>query len=470
MSIRVLFVTTCYPLKPGDSIPGFVADLAQALVQSGRGIQVRVITPHHAGAAHRETVNGVEIERFQYALDAGKQCLAVGGGIPDNLRTYPRAKWQIPGFLASMTRAIHRNLGWADLIHAHWVEPAFMAVTANVLRRRPLIVTVHSLKPKRSRLHAFTLRRADRVLFNSQYTMSQAQRSGYGCDGQVIYQGFDNATFGANTPGHSAGSASDQSAAPDAFPMRRRLGIPAGVPLVAAVGRLIEVKGLHVLTQAADQILASRPNAHIAIAGYGPLRQQIEQIIARSATKDRVHLAGTLDRREVAQFLAESDLFVNPGVVDARGRAEGLGITTLEAMASGLPVVGSRVGGIPETIFDGITGLLIPPNDVQALARAIGTLLDDPQLRSRLGDEGRRTVRERFGWPRLAAQVAEVYLQVLAEGQSRTAPAAMQREGEPPCEPRSADSRNRGSGGASPSKLWASLTTKSRSLASPLPQ
>src|SRR5688572_667344 len=197
MSLRVLFVTTCYPLKPGDSIPGFVADLAQALVRAaGRGIEVRVITPHHGGAAHREVVGGVEIERFQYALDADKQCLAVGGGIPDNLRTFPRAKWQIAGFLASMTRAIHRNLAWADLIHAHWVEPAIMALAANVLHRRPLVLTVHSLKPKASRLHAFTLRRADRVLFNSGYTMSQAERSGYRYDGRVVYQGFDAAAFG----------------------------------------------------------------------------------------------------------------------------------------------------------------------------------------------------------------------------------------------------------------------------------
>src|SRR5688572_24927236 len=224
MSLRVLFVTTCYPLKPGDSIPGFVADLAQALVRAaGRGIEVRVITPHHGGAAHREVVGGVEIERFQYALDADKQCLAVGGGIPDNLRTYPRAKWQIPGFIASMTRAIHRNLGWADLIHAHWVEPAFLAMGANLLHRRPLVVTVHSLNPRANRLHAFTLRRADRVLFNSAYTMRQAERMGYRFHGQVGYQGFDGDAFGGLV---RTGE------------MRRRLGVPADATLVAAVGRL----------------------------------------------------------------------------------------------------------------------------------------------------------------------------------------------------------------------------------------
>jgi phosphatidylinositol alpha-1,6-mannosyltransferase len=406
MSIRVLFVTTCYPLKPGDSIPGFVADLAQALVRGG-GIEVKVITPHHAGAAHREVVGGVEIERFQYAIDAQKQCLAVGGGIPDNLRTYPRAKWQIPGFIASMTRAVHRNLGWADLIHAHWVETAFLAMGANLLHRRPLIVTVHSLNPKPNRLHAFTLRRADRVLFNSAYTMAQSQRLAYRCRGRVSYQGFDGAAFGVLT---RTGA------------MRKRLAVPTDATLVAAVGRLIEVKGLHVLAEAADRILAARPNVHIAIAGYGPIQRQIEQVIARSSAKDRVHLAGTLDRGEVAQLLAESDLFVNPGVVDSRGRAEGLGITTLEAMASGLAVVGSRVGGIPETMVDGVTGFLVPPGDVGGLAEAVGRLLDDEMMRRRMGEAGRAMVRQRFAWPELAEQVVSVYREVLAERKGWASP------------------------------------------------
>jgi glycosyltransferase involved in cell wall biosynthesis len=401
MSLRVLFVTTCYPLKPGDSIPGFVADLAQALVRAGRGIEVKVITPHHAGAAHREVVGRVEIERFQYALDAEKQCLAVGGGIPDNLRTYPRAKWQIPGFIASMMGAIHRNLGWADLIHAHWVEPAFLAMGANLLHRRPMVVTVHSLNPKRNALHAFTLARADRVLFNSGYTMGQARRMGYQCRGKVSYQGFDADAFGGPRP--------------RAATMRGRLNIPDGSPLVTAVGRLIEVKGLHVLAEAADSILAANSNAHIAIAGYGPMRERIEQTIARSSAKDRIHLAGTLDRAEVAQLLAESDLFVNPGVVDSRGRAEGLGITTLEAMASGLAVVGSRVGGIPETMVDGVTGVLVPPGDVGALAAAVGRLLDDEPMRRRMGEAGRVMVKEKFAWPVLAEQVIEVYREVSAE-------------------------------------------------------
>jgi glycosyltransferase involved in cell wall biosynthesis len=400
MTPRVLFVTTTYPLKAGDSIPSFVADLAGALVRD-HGVQVRVIAPHHPSAPKRETVNGVEIVRFQYAVNAAQQCVAYGGGIPDNLKSYPRAKWQLPGFFAGMTAAVWRHAKWADLIHAHWVEPAFLAMTANRLRRgrRPMVVSIHSLKPKASQLARYTLGRVDRVLFNSQYTLSQAGEKGYfPCNGQVVYQGFDDTLFGTQPRGSE---------------LRSRLNIPAGATLILALGRLIEVKGLHLLAAAADQILGPRPHAHLVIAGDGPMRPQLESIISRAACRDRIHLPGALPRSDVARLMAEADLFVNPGIIDSGGRAEGLGITTIEAMASGLPCVGSRVGGISETIVDNVTGLLVPPADTAALAGAVGRLTDDADLRRRMGVAARDVARERFTWPVLAGQVAAVYQEVL---------------------------------------------------------
>jgi glycosyltransferase involved in cell wall biosynthesis len=398
MPLRVLFVTTTYPLKPGDAIPSFVADLAQALVRE-HGIAVRVIAPHHAGAATREVINGVEIERFTYAMDSSKQCVAYGGGIPDNLKNFPRAKWQLPRFFAGIAAAVWRNADWADLIHAHWVEPAFLAQLAN-RNARPLVVSVHSVKPRASRLARFTLGRADRVLFNSQYTMRQAAEKGYSrLRGQVVYQGYDDRLFGQ---------------LPRTNASRRELGIADDATLIVALGRMIEVKGLHVLAAAADRILGPRPAAHLIIAGDGPMRPAIEQLASQAATRDRIHLTGALPRARVAQLLADADVFVNPGIIDSTGRAEGLGITTIEAMASGLACVGSRVGGITETITDAETGFLVPPGDVDELTRAVGQLADDGNQRHKMGAAGRRVAKERFTWGVLAGEVAKVYSQVAA--------------------------------------------------------
>jgi glycosyltransferase involved in cell wall biosynthesis len=191
------------------------------------------------------------------------------------------------------------------------------------------------------------------------------------------------------------------------------LNIPANATVILALGRLIEVKGLHVLAAAADAILAPRPNAHLVIAGDGPMRRDIESIVSRAACRDRIHLPGAVPRTDVARLMAEADLFVNPGITDSGGRAEGLGITTIEAMASGLPCVGSRVGGISETIVDDVTGLLVPPGNTAALAEAVGRLADDPALRQRMGSAAHEVARERFTWPVLAGQVAAVYREVL---------------------------------------------------------
>jgi glycosyltransferase involved in cell wall biosynthesis len=177
---------------------------------------------------------------------------------------------------------------------------------------------------------------------------------------------------------------------------------------------MIEVKGLHVLAAAADRILAPRPAAHLIIAGDGPMRPEIERLASQASTRDRIHLTGALPRARVAQLLADADVFVNPGIIDSTGRAEGLGITTIEAMASGLPCVGSRIGGIAETIAEGETGFLVPPGDPDELSRAVGRLIDDQPLRKQMGDAGREMARRRFTWRVLAGEVAGVYREIVA--------------------------------------------------------
>ena len=404
MPLRVLFVTTTYPLHRGDAIPGFVADLARTLVQN-YGVKIKVLAPHHPGAAKIEMVDGVHIERFQYTLQPSRQCLAYGHGIPDNLKQNPRAQWQLPGLFAAMAAAIRRNLDDTDLIHAHWVEPAFIASLANIVTRKPLVVSVHSLKPKPNFLNRHTLSIADRVLFNSDYTMGQAAAKGYVCRGQVIYQGYDDRLFGTRLR-----SSDVERLHPVILRCSEGSG-PRGesAVVVTAIGRMIEVKGFHILAAAADAFLNGRPNVHLVFAGDGPARAEIESIVARSPNRARIHFPGALNRHQVAQLLADSDIFVNPGVIDRAGRAEGLGITTIEAMACGLPAVGSRVGGIAETIVDQVTGLMVPPGDPIALSTAIARLLDDPQSRVRMGQEGRRIAQQRFNWTALASQVLCVY-------------------------------------------------------------
>ena len=177
-------------------------------------------------------------------------------------------------------------------------------------------------------------------------------------------------------------------------------GIPAGAPLVLAIGRLIEQKDHATLLDAFALVQRDHPDARLAILGWGRLE---------AATKARVHALGLDDavllpgRVEPSAWLARAEVFAHSS------RWEGFGIVLLEAMLAGLPVVATRVSAIPEIVVDGTTGLLAPAGDAEALAAALSGLLADPQRRRALGDAGRRRVHDEFSVARMAERTIDVY-------------------------------------------------------------
>ena len=187
---------------------------------------------------------------------------------------------------------------------------------------------------------------------------------------------------------------------------RRSLGLPQQGPLIGAVGRLSPEKGQNVLLQALPSVLAAFPQAACVLAGEGPARAALEAEARRLGIGDRVVFLGL--RRDVPMVLAALDLFVQPSIY------EGFGLSLLEAMAAGLPVVASRVGGIPELIEDGRTGLLVPPQDPMALAGAVVRLLGDSEGARRLGEAAASRSRERFSLGRVADRVDALYRNILA--------------------------------------------------------
>lgn len=398
--LRVLMVSTTYPRYEGDHTPRFVADLCEHLVAE-HNAEVTMLAPHGPGLEEVENLRGVRVKRFRYALDPERQAIAYGAGVTDNLRDIPRARWQLPGFLTAMLAATLRHLPHCDLVHAHWAQTGAIVGLANMLRgRRPLLLTMYRVSVPVGRLERFAMSRAARVLFISRFTLELTKQQLPSCRGEVAYLGFDQESF--------------QSSAGAGDGMRERLQIPADAPIVAGVARLVSFKGFTFLLEAAEQFLAQHTDAHLVIAGDGPEGDNLRRQAAASAFSQRIHLPGALERGEVVQLFAAADLFVNPSIHRANGFVETLGVVTLEAAAMGVPAVGTRVGGIPETIVHGDTGLLVPDSDPQALAEAIGGLLDDPERRKRYGEAARRRVQEEFSWRRLASKVHGIYGQVLA--------------------------------------------------------
>lgn len=188
--------------------------------------------------------------------------------------------------------------------------------------------------------------------------------------------------------------------------LRRDLGAGPEDPLIGTVGRLDEPKkGLSVFLAAARLLAAEFPRARFAIVGDGPARSALEARAAREGVGHRTVFAG--ERRDVPSVMGAFDLFVQPSLW------EGFGITLLEAMAAGTPVVASRVGGVPEVVEDGASGILVAPGDPRALARGCAALLRDRDLALRLARSGRARVETSFRVEGLVERTAALYRDLL---------------------------------------------------------
>lgn len=160
-----------------------------------------------------------------------------------------------------------------------------------------------------------------------------------------------------------------------------------------AVGRLVEKKGIQVLV---DAVASLATPFRLRIVGEGPARGRIERAVADAGLRDRVELVGATTHAELPDEIASADVVVVPSVTDAGGDRDGLPNVVLEAMACGRPVVASDVGAISAAIRDGETGLLVPPGDARALARALERLWAHPGLRARLGEAARAGVEREY--------------------------------------------------------------------------
>lgn len=192
--------------------------------------------------------------------------------------------------------------------------------------------------------------------------------------------------------------------------LRGELGLADDDVVVGCVAVMRATKGHKDLIDAIAPLMATRPKLHLVFVGAGsPVFEQTQAYVAERGLQHRIHLMGT--RRDVPNLLAGFDLFA------LATQQEASGTVFVEAQASGLPVIGTNVGGVSEMFRDGVTGFLVPPKDPAALTAALARLIDDPALRRAMGEAGRKMVWEEgvFSPARLAETTEAIYLRWLAE-------------------------------------------------------
>ncbi len=188
--------------------------------------------------------------------------------------------------------------------------------------------------------------------------------------------------------------------------LRRQLGIPEDSHVVSVIGRLIVGKGHRCFLESVQRILDTLPGTRFLIVGDGPLGEELRNFSVALGIQPAISFLGF--REDIADLMAISDVIVLPSL------EEGSPYVLLEALSLAKPVVATRVGGVPEMVEHGETGLLVPPGDPVQLAKAILHLLRNPEEARRLGRRGREVIIQRFCIERLVRKLAEVYREVLS--------------------------------------------------------
>jgi len=299
------------------------------------------------------------------------------------------------------------GLGGIDLVHSHTWYTNLAGHLAAMLAGVPHVMTSHSLEPHRP-WKAEQLGGGYRLSSWAEKTAIEAASAvvavsaGMRTDILDAYPGVDPAKVHVIRNGIDT----DEYAADPGTDVLARHGVDPDRPSVVFVGRITRQKGVPVLLRAAA---ALDPRAQLVLCAGAPdtpelLAEVSELVDGLKARRDGVvWISGMLRKPEVIQLLSHATLFACPSVY------EPLGIVNLEAMACGAAVVASRVGGIPEVVDDGVTGLLVTPDDPPALTAAMNTLLADPARAQAMGRAGRDRAVTEFGWPAVARQTAALY-------------------------------------------------------------
>jgi glycosyltransferase involved in cell wall biosynthesis len=194
----------------------------------------------------------------------------------------------------------------------------------------------------------------------------------------------------------------------------REFGLEESHRVLAAIAQLIPRKGHRVLLEALPEVIGEFPDLRVLLFGRGPLEAELKELCRRRGVSTQVVFAGF--RPDLDRVLPCLDLVVHPAVM------EGLGLSLLEAAAAGIPIVAARVGGVPEIVQDGVTGLLVPPADPRSLTVAIVRVLRQRELARALGDAGRDFVWRNFSVAAMVEGNLNVYRHVLAGRRGREAP------------------------------------------------
>lgn len=287
-----------------------------------------------------------------------------------------------------------------DLIQSHLLGANVYCGLAGAITRRPVVATFHGIvdvsPDERFRSVKLMAMRSGvkRFVAVSRNLRDQIRDEGLldKDNSQVIYNGIECGRYGHST----------------VTDLRMSLGLACESVLIGCLGNVRQAKGYGVLIKAASALISQNKNVHVVVAGdtNSGLMAELRDQISKAGLSHCVHFIGFVE--DSARFLSQLDIFVLSSLT------EGFSIATVEAMATGLPVVVTRCGGPGEIVTDGVDGVVVPTKEPQELASAIARLIDDEGLRNRLSRKAFESARQRFDIDRTIGDYADLYDRVLS--------------------------------------------------------
>ena len=405
--MKVLVIGSVYPRFHEDAeVPWLrtsVAHLKQA------GVEIQVLAPAYKGLKSHE-IDGVKVNRFRYA-PASLEILTHEEGAPSKMASKPWLQLlAIPYIISGFFRCLKICRKFRpDVIHAHWPFPhAYIALGAAKLFRIPLVLNFHGaelllIRKKKwvKPLLKFAIGQAQAVFANSSFTAGKIKA--------LRKVEVEWSPYGTTLESREISAEPTQAPHPI-----------NGKFKILFVGRHIERKGICYLIEAAKYL--PRDKFEIRIVGVGDLTDKLKTQAAEiSASHSRegadlpadIIFTGKLSPEALTSEYKNANVFTLPAIVDSKGDTEGLGVVLIEAMELGLPIVASDVGGIPDVVVDGVSGILVPEKDPQALANAFKRLQSEPALVQKLLEGSRKRISECFTWDGIIDRQIAAYKKII---------------------------------------------------------
>lgn len=400
--MNILALTSSYPRYEGDPTAPFIESIVRGI--AARGHTVHLVLPATRDWDRPAQEDGVHYHLYRYS----PLRTWTPWGFSESLQAGVRIKRPLyalaPAVLASALHACRKLLAREcfDLAHAHWVVPNGPIGALAVRRPRlPLVVSLHGSDVSVSerskaigRATRWAFDHASAVTAPSEDLLLRSRALGATGALEAIPYGADVAALAPD---------------PDtARAVRERLALGADEIVVAGIGRFVHWKGFDYLIDAFAKARTSVPELRLVLVGDGDLRDDLRARAATLGVADSVTFAGMVGREEIAAYFAATDIVAVPSV-HFDGYVDGLPNVALEAMASGTPVVATRVGGLPQLVRPGENGLLVEEKNSAQLADGLVALASNPELRARLGENARAEIRDERSWESVAERFVSVY-------------------------------------------------------------